>query len=173
MDNASSPAAPSFLGRVHDGSSKLLFVAAGLALAAAATLYVFEVTARYAFNAPTTWSGEVVGYALCLVIFLGLPEATRRGAHIAIDIVPSTLTGWKAAALLRTTDALAAAACLAAGLIAGREALNQLSRGLMTNAAHPIPRWWITAVIAAGLLSAALHFLRHALSRHPKGTAAQ
>ncbi|XWN33226.1 MAG: TRAP transporter small permease [Devosia sp.] len=172
MDSAPSPAMPSLLGRVHDGSSKALFVAAGVALAAAAALYVFEVTARYAFNAPTTWSGEVVGYALCLVIFLGLPEATRRGAHIAIDIVPTTLSGWKAAVLMRTTDALASAACLAAGLIAGREALNQFSRGLMTNAAHPIPRWWITAVIAAGLLSASLHFLRHTVARARTGTAA-
>ncbi|MEO0363282.1 MAG: TRAP transporter small permease, partial [Pseudomonadota bacterium] len=55
-----------------------------------------------------------------------------------------------------------AGACATAGWIVAGESLRQFDRGLMTNAANPIPRWWITAVIALGFASASLHFLRHA-----------
>jgi TRAP-type C4-dicarboxylate transport system permease small subunit len=149
----------------HDASSRWLFALAGGALAAIVALYVFEVVLRYAFTAPTTWSGEAVQYALAVLLFGALPEVTRRGAHVAIDIVPETLPPRTAAALGRINAALGAGACAVAGWIVAGEALTQFERGLMTNAANPIPRWWITAVIATGFASAALHFLRQAGAR--------
>lgn len=152
---------------LHDASSRLLFRLAGAALAAIVVLYLFEVSARYVFNAPTTWSGEIVRYALSVLIFFALPEITRRGSHVAIDIVPSLLPDRLQSALLRAGFLLGSLVCFAAGAIAGREALRQIERGLMTNAAHPIPRWWITAIIAVGLISAGLHFARNGLGRKP------
>lgn len=147
--------------RLHDLSSRGLFSLAGVSLAAAVLLYVFEVVARYVFDAPTTWSGEAVQYALAIMIFCGLPEMTRRRAHIAIDMVPEMLSGKAAFWLGRFNLMIAVLATSSVGLIVAREALRQFERGLMTNAANPIPRWWITALIALGLLSASLHFLRH------------
>jgi len=149
------------LSRLHDLSSRGLFALAGAALTAAVLLYVFEVVARYAFDAPTTWSGETVQYALAIMIFCGLPEMTRRRAHIAIDMVPEMLSGKAVLWLKRFNLVVAALTSAATGFIVAREALRQFERGLMTNAANPIPRWWITALIALGLLSAAIHFLRH------------
>lgn len=153
------------VGRLHDASSRLLFQVAGLALSLAVALYLFEVMTRYFFNAPTAWSGEAVRYSLAVLIFLGLPEVTRNSAHIAIDIVPEMLPPRIAAGLHRACDLLAALTCGAAAWIAGAEALKQFSRGLMTNATYPIPRWLITGVIAFGLASAALHFIRHLAAR--------
>ena len=150
------------LAHVHDALSAAMFAVAGAALAAAVGLYAFEIAARYVFGAPTTWSGEAVQYCLAVLIFGALPEVTRRASHIAIDILPEALPPRAGALLVRTGDALAAVACAAAGWIAASEAARQLARGLMTNAANPIPRWWLTAVIAAGLLSAAVHLARHA-----------
>jgi TRAP-type C4-dicarboxylate transport system, small permease component len=155
------------LGRGLDAVSGALFALAGAALVAACGLYVFEVAARYLFDAPTTWSGEAVRYCLAALIFLALPEVTRRGAHVSIDILPGLLPPRGAEALERAAALLGALACGAAAWIAAGEAGKQLSRGLMTNAAHPIPRWWITAVIATGLLGAALHFLRRAAGPRP------
>jgi len=148
------------LARLHDASSRLLFAAACLALALAACLYVLEVVLRYLFDAPTTWTNEAVQYCLALMIFLGLPELTRQSAHIAIDILPTALPAAAGAWLNRFGLLVAVAACLTAGWIVAGEAVKQLERGLMTNAAHPIPRWWITAVIALGLASSALYFIR-------------
>ena len=153
------------LGQWHDESSRWLFRLAGAALLLAVALYAFEVVARYLFDAPTTWSGEAVQYALAVLIFCALPDVTRRSAHVAIDIVPEALPD-SARAFLGRINALVAALAtgLAAWIVAG-ESLRQFEKGLMTNAANPIPRWWITAFIALGLASAALHFLRHMTGR--------
>ncbi|WP_411891828.1 TRAP transporter small permease [Yoonia sp. SDW83-1] len=153
------------LGQWHDESSRWLFRLAGAALLLAVALYAFEVVARYLFDAPTTWSGEAVQYALAILIFCALPDVTRRSAHVAIDIVPESLPE-NARCILGRINALVAALAtgLAAWIVAG-ESLRQFEKGLMTNAAHPIPRWWITAFIALGLASAALHFLRHMMGR--------
>lgn len=148
------------LGRLHDATSRGLFFIAGLALVLAVGLYAFEVIARYVFDAPTTWSGEAVQYALAVMVFGGLPEMTRRGAHVAVDMVPEALGGTLATLLRQFNLAVGTLACTAAGWIEAREAIRQFERGLMTNAANPVPRWWITSVIALGLISAALHFAR-------------
>jgi len=148
------------LSGLHDASSRWLFGLAGVALALAVALYVMEVVLRYAFSAPTTWSGEVVQYMLAITIFCGLPEITRRTAHVAIDILPDALPKPAAVWHGRMNMGLATLTCGAASCIVAREAFKQFERGLMTNAAHPIPRWWLTALIALGLVSAALHFAR-------------
>lgn len=153
------------LGQLHDATSRLLFAAASLALAAAVGLYLFEVVARYVFVAPTIWSGELVRYSLAVLIFAALPEITRRGAHVAIDILPASLPAHLAGPLGRVNAIFAGLACTVAGWIAANEAARQAVRGLMTNSAFPIPRWWITAIIAIGLASAGLHFLREAMRR--------
>ena len=153
------------LGQWHDESSRWLFRLAGAALLLAVALYAFEVVARYLFDAPTTWSGEAVQYALAALIFCALPDVTRRGTHVAIDIVPESLPEGARGILARINNVIAAAATgIAAWIVAG-ESLRQFEKGLMTNAATPIPRWWITALIALGLASAALHFLRNMLDR--------
>lgn len=150
------------LATLHDWTSRRLFEAAVAALAAIAALYVYEVAARYVFDAPTTWTIEGVSYALSVVIFAALPEATRRRAHVAIDILPSMAPARAARVLRRGTDALGAVVCGAAAWIIAAEALRQAERGLMTNAANPVPKWPLTAIVALGLGSAAVHFLRHA-----------
>ncbi|MEL7397076.1 MAG: TRAP transporter small permease [Pseudomonadota bacterium] len=152
------------LGHWHDESSRWLFRLAGAALLLAVALYAFEVVARYLFDAPTTWSGEVVQYALAILIFCALPDVTRRSAHVAIDIVPESLPENARIIVARMNSLVAALATgIAAWIVAG-ESLRQFEKGLMTNAANPVPRWWITAFIALGLASAALHFLRHVMA---------
>lgn len=131
----------------------------------AVALYAFEVVARYLFDAPTTWSGEAVQYALAVLIFCALPDVTRRAAHVAIDIVPESLPSGARAVLTRLNNIVAMGATGTAAWIVAGESLRQFDKGLMTNAANPIPRWWITALIALGLASAAIHFLRHAAER--------
>lgn len=153
------------LAEFHDATSRWLFVLAGGALTLAVALYVLEVVMRYALGAPTTWTGETVRYALAVLIFCALPDITRRNAHVSIDILPDVLPPGVSLWLGRATALIAAAACGVAGWIIAGEAMRQFDRGLMTNAANPIPRWWITAVIALGFTSAALHFLRQTGSR--------
>ena len=153
------------LGALHDATSRWLFALAGGALGAVVLLYVLEVVMRYGFGAPTTWSGEAVQYALAVLIFFALPDVTRRHAHVAIDILPDILPPAAKLWLGRITTLVAFLACGAAAWIVAGEALRQFDRGVMTNAANPIPRYPITAAIALGFGSTALHFLRQLFGR--------
>ena len=137
-----------------------MFLTAKAALAAAVFLYVFEVVARYAFDAPTSWSGEAVQYLLAVLIFAALPEVTRTKSHVAIEIVFDAVDAHTKHILARLTHLVGALTCGAIGAIGAHEAYSQFVRKIMTNAAHPIPRWWITAIVAIGLLSAGLYFAR-------------
>lgn len=150
------------LFRLHDLSSRSLFLVAGAALVASTGLYVAEVALRYAFNAPTTWSGEFVEYGLLVIIFLSLPEVTRAKAHITMDLVSQALSHRGRKALHGANMLVSACVCFASSYFAGVEALRQFNRNVLTNAANPIPRWWLTTLICVGLASAGLHLLRNA-----------
>jgi len=154
--------------RWHDALTRGLFALAWFALAVSCAVFVYGVVARYFFNAPTTWSGEVVGYCLCVMIFAALPELTRQNMHITIDIVPESLPPRYASVLARVNALIATIVCATAGWICAGQAIKQFDRGLMTNAAHPIPRWGFAALIAVGLIGAATHFARQALLRAPQ-----
>jgi len=153
---------------LHDQATRALFALAWLALAVAGTLFVYGVIARYFFNSPSTWAGEAVSYCLAVLVFASLPELTRQKAHIAVDIVPESLPKRYANILGRLNALVATVVCATAGWIAAGQAIKQFERGLMTNAANPIPRWGFTALIALGLIGAASHFIRQALEKDPQ-----
>ncbi len=52
---------------------------------------VFQVTFRYALNAPLTWTEELARYLFIWACFLGAPVATRRGSHVTIAFVSDRL----------------------------------------------------------------------------------
>lgn len=150
-----------------DRAARLSFGAAGAALAGIVGLYLMEVVLRYFLAAPTTWSEEWIGYLLLAMIFLAAPDVTRRGAHIAIDLLVERLSPPKARLAMRLGAGLGALVAGAAAVIVGGEAWTQAARGVMTNAAHPIPRFVLTALIAYGLGLSALFFIRQAMSVGP------
>ena len=66
------------------------YVAAALAAIGLALItgsYIFEVFSRYVLASPTAWASDFVGYALCAVTFLALPQVTRDKAHVAVSIL--------------------------------------------------------------------------------------
>ena len=48
---------------------------------------------RYILNDSIVWAEEVIRYTFIWMFFLCMPEATRIGAHITLDIFPSRLKG--------------------------------------------------------------------------------
>ena len=51
----------------------------------------YSVLMRYVFNTPQTWTDELVGYLMVLLVMTGVAEALRRGDHIGIDLLTSRL----------------------------------------------------------------------------------
>jgi TRAP-type C4-dicarboxylate transport system permease small subunit len=145
---------------LHDTITRGGYQLATLLVVVIAASYCYEVVSRYFFNAPTEWANAVVSYFLCAVIFLVLPEQTRRHSHITITLLlekvdPATRRIWMA--LLAIVSGLT---CLAVFWIAGLETWTQYRDGILTVGVYEIPKWWTSIVISYGLLSAGLYFLR-------------
>lgn len=75
IERATAPAA---LGAA--GASVLCVVAMML-------IMTYDVVARYLFNSPTMWGGEIASYLMIAIVFLGLGHNLRLGSHIRIDVV--------------------------------------------------------------------------------------
>lgn len=147
----------------HDAITRGGYQLAALIVILIACSYCYEVAARYFFNAPTSWANAVVSYLLCAVIFLAMPEQTRRHTHIAIMVlVDRADAAWRRRWRMLIAT-IAAATCFAVFWISASESWTQFRDGVLTVATYEIPKWWISIFIAYGLLSSALYFLRELL----------
>jgi TRAP-type C4-dicarboxylate transport system permease small subunit len=170
MTTASNPAisALRLLGRAHDRLTHAGFVLAAVLVAAIAASFCYEVVVRYFFNAPTSWTYDLGSYLLCAVIFLSMPELTRRRAHVSINLIPERLPPHPALVLRIGIGLLATVACLAATWITGNETWRQYMQGVSTISSFSIPKWWVSILIPYGMLSSAVYFLRQ-LGQPPSG----
>jgi len=150
--------------RLHDALTQAAFGLACAALLVLLGAYLFEVTARYAFNAPTRWSSDLVQYALCATVALALPAVTRDSGHVAITALLDKLSPPRQALAARAIQALGflVTAATAAGF--AQIAATQAAQGIETVAAFAIPKWWLSAMVTFGFAGASLHLLRQALA---------
>jgi TRAP-type C4-dicarboxylate transport system permease small subunit len=159
------------LATVHDGLTWAGFGAAAVCLAAIVCAFCYEVVSRYFLNAPTEWASPVVSFALCAMIFLAMPELTRRAAHIAINTLPDHLSARHRAMLLALVRIVAAVACLLAAWFSGSETLDQLRQEIWTSPPFAVPKWTISIFVPYGMLSSGIYFLRHLAGRAPASAA--
>lgn len=153
---------------LHDGVTRVGYLGGVAALALITVCYVYEVAARYFFNAPTTWASDLVGYSLCAGVFLMLPHVTATRGHVAVTLVIDAVPVRAARVMHAVINLLGFAFCLFAAWISFDENLRQIARGVLTLGNDPIPKWWVSVFITFGLLAASLHFLRHLLVRHER-----
>jgi len=162
-----SPSAPTFSSRLaaaHDAVTGIGFAGAALCTALIAVSFCYEVVSRYFFNAPTEWATPLVTYSMLAMIFLAVPELTRRAAHIAINLLLDRAKGTSARVLHAAIRATAAAACLLAAWFSADATLGQFQQGVWTNPPFAIPKWAISALIPYGMLSSGIYFLRQLVS---------
>jgi len=150
------------LAAAHDAVTRAGFGLAQICLLVIVGAYSFETVSRYFFAAPTSWSNEVVAYALCIGTFLALPEVTRQGGHISISILTDVLRGGVRKIVTQVIAGVAGIVCLYVGWVLLDANISQVARGEMLTRITPIPKIWISAWITYGFLGASLHFLRQA-----------
>lgn len=156
-----------FLAAIQDGVSRGGFILAASTLGFISAAYCYEVVSRYFFNAPTIWASPLVSYGLCVTIFLALPDLARRGLQVSIDLHEAWASPALIKTLLRITNFIAGAICLAAAWITGQQTWSEFSAGVLTNTYVPIPKWWLFVFIPYGFLSGGVYFLRQALGEVP------
>jgi TRAP-type C4-dicarboxylate transport system permease small subunit len=152
------------LAAAHDTLTRAGFLAATTCLAIIVGAYCYEVVARYFFNAPTVWAGPLVSYMLCAIVFLAAPELTRRNIHIVINVLLDRMSSRQVAHLRWVITLGSAATCLVAAWIVGTTAVSQFRQGVETVLTWAIPKWPLTGLIAYGMLSSGLYFLRRLAS---------
>jgi TRAP-type C4-dicarboxylate transport system permease small subunit len=155
------------LSRLHDALTTAGFAGGALCVAIVTGSFWYEVVARYFFNAPTTWSYDLASYVLCPMIFLALPELTRRKANISVSFLVDGLPQRHRAKLAALVLLVAGLVCLTGAWICGAETWRQFVRGVETISAVPIPKWWVSVFIPYGLLGSGVYFLRQFAGEMP------
>jgi TRAP-type C4-dicarboxylate transport system permease small subunit len=145
------------LARWHDASTRIGAAVAALCVAATACIYAAEVIARYFFNAPLNWSGDVSSYLLCACAFLALPMVTRMHGHVAIGYLMEQMSETAQARYARALGIVAGAVCLATAIFIAIEGAELFSQHVLTTQATQIPKWLIALLACFGFGSAALH----------------
>ena len=148
------------LAAAHDALSRLGFDVAAGCLGVIVCAYCYEVVARYFFNAPTIWAGPLVAYMLCALVFLAAPDITRKNSHIVINVLQEKMSPQHVVYLQKVIAAVSAAACIVGVWIVGATVISQYTQGIETILTWAIPKWPLSALIAYGLLSSGIHFLR-------------
>lgn len=72
-------------------TTRLALWAAMAFLVIAASLAVYQVTTRFAFGRPSTWSEVITRSAMIWSVFMGVAPAFREGTMIALELVQNAL----------------------------------------------------------------------------------
>ena len=141
-----------------------MVILSALLLAAIVGLFVMEIFMRYAMNAPTKWTNDVISFIMPAMIFLALPEVTRRKQHIAITFLVEAMGESAAAAWDRVLAFVSACVSALMAWIITASALKQFSTGIMTNTVIQVSKWVLLSPIAISFGIIAVIFLTTALS---------
>jgi TRAP-type C4-dicarboxylate transport system permease small subunit len=152
------------LATQHDALTRLGFAGAIACLGVISCSYCYEIVARYFFTAPTIWADAMVSYALCSMVFLALPELTRKKSHIVLSIMTERLSPSNLVRLQRATRFTAALGCLCAAWFSAGASYTQFDLGIETMSAWAIPKWPLSLIISYGMFSSSIYFLRQASS---------
>jgi len=79
------------LARFANGVSRCASVLASVAAAVLTLAMVYEVFARYVFDAPTVWAFDIAYMSNGAVFLLGVAYVLRQDGHIRIDILRNRL----------------------------------------------------------------------------------
>lgn len=94
-----------------DRAFEAIIIVLFIALVVAGTL---QITNRFVFNVSLSWTEEFQKYAHVWLVYMAIPVAYNRGAHIGVDILLNALPKWPR----RTISALISAGWLVlAGVI--------------------------------------------------------
>ncbi|MEO3413144.1 TRAP transporter small permease [Roseovarius sp. CAU 1744] len=115
-------------------------------------ILVFEVVARYFFNAPTIWVEEVARLLFVWSVFGGAAFLFQDGAHISVTIVTDNL-GRPAQRFFYLISLLFVAVCAGVTLYASAPILvSSLSSGKTTGSMLDLPAWPFDLALPVAML---------------------
>lgn len=74
-------------------TTRIVTLAACVALALAAALACYQIVMRYALGLPASWTEPVVQLSIVYMVYLGIAVTFRRGALVSIDLLQTWARG--------------------------------------------------------------------------------
>ena len=112
--------------------NNILNILAGLSLTVMVVLTTYQVITRYVFNAPSTWSEELVGYMFGWATMFGAALCTGERAHMNIPILVDMMKPGARKALLIFAE-IVALLFSAIILVYGGTTVSSLAMGQQTS----------------------------------------
>lgn len=100
--------------------------AAGLALAVAVSVGLFQVITRFVLHEPAAWSEVTTRTLVIWSVFLGLPAAIRHGSLLSVDILYRKLAQTRHLIWLRAALAIGIAIFLVVLVVSGTSIAQRL-----------------------------------------------
>ncbi len=149
------------LVRLLDGITRLCYVISGLLLLLIGVVYLKEIVMRYAFNAPSVWSIDVISYTLVAMVAMAAPELARTNTHISITLVSDGIKSeHKRDRYMRVLTFISALAIAYVMYVTAGETYKLFERNILTVGTLIIPKWWVAIFVPIGLALTALQYLR-------------
>jgi C4-dicarboxylate transporter DctQ subunit len=143
-----------------DRFTKLNWYLSGAALSFVLLSYIYEVVARYLFNAPTSWSSDANELFLAATVMLALPEVTRVRGHIVIGFFLEKMDSQKRERVTRINFGVCFLVCSLVALVCFKETWRQYTSGIETMWYNPIPKWWLSSLLPYGFGLTALQMFK-------------
>ena len=122
-----------------------------------ACLMMMQIILRTFFHSSLAWSDEACRYLFIWAGALGIPYATKKEAHLRMDILPNLVKPLEKPLIVLCDIALIVVAMFM--IMPGRGVLVQLANMNQTSAALNIPMYFIYASMWIGLILTVLRIV--------------
>jgi TRAP-type C4-dicarboxylate transport system permease small subunit len=142
-------------GRLYDFQA----IVAALTLLGMVIIVTADIVLRNATNFGFVWGNEVTEYALYLITLLTAPWLLRRGQHIRVDLLLTTLPRTAAWLVEAVGDILGFAVCVMMVRLGWLMTFEAWRLGSITIKNLVFPEWWLLAPVPVTFLLLAIEFI--------------
>lgn len=133
------------------GINRVLFFAAAVIIFAVVPMLLYEVVARYAFDAPTVWAMEASTLVFGPHFMLAGPYLLHLRGHVAVDIVSERLRGPAKVWVEVFSYVVIAIFAAVFAKVSWPLAVNAYALGETSFSAWNPPIWWMKFIVPAAL----------------------
>lgn len=152
------------LGRVIDAIDTALLAIGCVMLFALMMVVVSDVSLRYLFNRPLTWSFEIISsYLMPGLFFLAASHTLKSNAHVCVDILHNYV-GRKTRYVFEALGSTLAAPIFGlATVVSAQNTWQDLQSGAASSSGMELPTWSISLMLPLGFGMLTLRLVLHAV----------
>ena len=145
---------------IYDRIIDITAFLAGILVVFLMLVVVAEVSLRYFFGRPTTWTVEVAGYTMLFIAFLVAAWVLKRDEHVRMDLVLNRLSPRTQSLVNAFTSIIGAIVFLLITWFGVKATLYLWQVNYLTSTPLRAPKFIIVAIIFVGSFLLCIQFLR-------------